>query len=112
MSFFKVETGDVESFTVVTNPSRHFVTSSAGATGSVYVFARRSSIEKEPEPLSSFIDATANDTDLTTTLRSVQNMGRNAMIVDGVGIAGLLATSDFVVSSTIAFNGMLDDYMS
>ncbi len=112
MSFFKVEAGDVESFTVVTNPSRHFVTSSAGATGSVYVFARRSDIEKESEPLSSFIDATANDTDLTTTLRSVQNMGRNAMVVNGVGAAGHLLTSDFIVSSTIAFNGMLSDYMS
>lgn len=111
MSFFKVEAEDVESFTVVTNPLRHFVTSSMGATGSVYVFARRSSIEKESAPLSSFIDATANDLDLETTLRSVQSMGRYAN-VNTVGPAGQILSSDFVQSSSIAFTGMLDDYMS
>lgn len=111
MSFFKVGPEDVESFTVVTNPHRHFVTSSAGATGSVYVFARRSSIEKESAPQASFIDATANDLDLETTLRTVQNNGRYAY---GQYVGGLIAQgtpSDYVMSASAAFPGMIQDYM-
>lgn len=104
MSFFKVGPEEVESFSVVTNPLRHYVTSSAGATGSVYVFARRSDIEKEMAPLASFVDATHNDVDLTTTLRTLQYMGRYAHVVG--------STSPFVLSASAAFPGMLDDYMA
>lgn len=47
MSFFKISPDQVETFTIVTNPPRSFVTSSLGATGSVYVSARRSQTEKD-----------------------------------------------------------------
>lgn len=103
MSFFKVEAQDVESFTVVTNPHRHYVTSSAGSTGSVYVFARRSPDEKDFAPDPSFIEATHNDVDLTTTLRTLQYMGRYARVSG--------STSQFILSASAAFPGMLQDYM-
>ena len=77
MSIYKVDQGDVESFSVVTNPIRHFVSSSTqGVTGSVYVFARRSEIEKEPTPISSFIDTSHSDVDISTALTNVQSLGR------------------------------------
>lgn len=104
MSFFKVGPEDVESFTVVTNPLRHYVSSStAGSTGSVYVFARRSANEKEVAPLSSFVEATHNDIDLTTTLQSLQHMGRYARV------SGSMST--FVLSASAAFPGMIQDYL-
>lgn len=104
MSFIKVDKADVQSFTVVTNPSRTYVSSSTeGVTGSVHVFARRSLREKEMAPLSSFIDATHDDVDLTTTLRSLQHMGRYARVSG--------SSSQFVLSASRAFPGMLQDYM-
>lgn len=103
MSFFKVGPEDVESFTVVTNPLRHYVTSSAGSTGSVYVFARRSPNEKEVAPLASFVEATHNDIDLGSTLRTLQHMGRYAHVSG--------STSAFVLSASQAFPGMIQDYM-
>ena len=50
MSIFKVNQADFQSLTIATNPSRHY-SSSSGVTGSVFVFARRSDIEKEVEKL-------------------------------------------------------------
>lgn len=79
MSIYKVIPEDVESFTVVTNPIRHYVSSSTcGVTGSVHVFARRSSIEKEVSPLASFVEATHDDTDLASMTRSLQQLGMHA----------------------------------
>lgn len=105
MSFFKIGPQEVESFTVVTNPLRHYVSSStAGSAGSVHVFARRSSIEKESAPLASFVEATHNDVDLTTTLRNLQFMGRYAHVSG--------STAPFILTASVAFPGMLDDYMS
>lgn len=46
MSIFKINPTDFQSITVVTNPSRYYSSGSAGITGSVHVFARRSKIEK------------------------------------------------------------------
>ena len=51
MSIFKVNQTDFQSVTIATNPSRHYSSSSSGVTGSVFVFARGSDIEKEVEKL-------------------------------------------------------------
>lgn len=51
MSIFKVNQTDFQSVTIATKPSRHYYSSSSGVTGSVFVFARRSDIEKEVEKL-------------------------------------------------------------
>lgn len=69
MTIQKVSPGDIETFSIVTNPHRSFVSSSAnGVTGSVYVFARRSSHEKEIKPLPAFLDRTQQDANLETFL--------------------------------------------
>ena len=54
MSIQKISPDDIESFTIETNPYRTYTSSSSGITGSVYLFARRSSYEKEILPLSLF----------------------------------------------------------
>jgi hypothetical protein len=97
MSIYRVNPGDVSTVTVVTNPFRTYVTSSAGATGSVYVFPRRSSIEKEMAPLSSFIESTHDDSDLETLLRVVQQKGKYAYVTG---------------SMSASFEGMLDSYLT
>lgn len=77
MSIFKVTPNDSETFTIVTNPSRHYTSSSTGgSTGSVNVFARRSVIEKETSPLSSFIEATKDDSDLNILQAQLSATGK------------------------------------
>ena len=77
MSIFKVNPGDFQSVTIATNPSRYYSSSSSGVTGSVYVFARRSNIEKEMTPLSSFVEATHNDSGLASTLENIKNIAKS-----------------------------------
>ena len=52
MSIFKVNQTDFQSITIATNPSKYYSSSSSGITGSIYVFPRRSSIEKEIDNVS------------------------------------------------------------
>lgn len=78
MALFRVNKADLEQFTVVTNPFRTFSSSSVGgATGSVYIYPRRSSIEKDATPSSVFVDATKNDSDINATLSSLQLLARS-----------------------------------
>ena len=51
MSIFKVNQTDFQSITIATNPSKYYSSSSSGITGSVYVFPRRSSVEKDISPV-------------------------------------------------------------
>jgi hypothetical protein len=51
MSIFKVNQTDFQSITINTNPSRHYSSSSSGITGSVYIFPRRSGIQKDIESI-------------------------------------------------------------
>lgn len=74
MTILKVNPEDLEQFTIITNPIRTYSSSSIeGTNGSVYVHARRSDIEKEIAPLSSFVEATHDDSDLSVYLKSIQN---------------------------------------
>ena len=77
MSIYKVNPTDFQSITIATNPSRYYSSSSSGVTGSVHVFARRSDIEKETTPLSSFIEATHNDSDLASTLENIRTIAKS-----------------------------------
>jgi len=62
MSLVKITEDDIETFTIVTNPKKNYVSSSFdGVTGTLNLFARRSSIEKESQPLSSFQTGFFND---------------------------------------------------
>jgi len=96
-SIFKVDSSDVESFTVVTNPIRTYISSSTeGVTGSVYLFARRSSVQKDSEPDSAFIDSTHDDSHLAEILRQVQWAGRVAR-----GSDAMQATFGRMISSYV-----------
>lgn len=85
MSIIKITQDDIESFTIATNPSRTYISSSAGSTGSVHVFARRSSYEKELPQTSAFIDATHNEIDTNESLRRAQNVGTNVVFAASSG---------------------------
>lgn len=77
MSFFRVNQNDISSFTIVTNPIRTYTSSSAtGVTGSVHVFPRRSSVEKDVSTNSAFVDATHDESDPNALLQAVQQTAR------------------------------------
>lgn len=100
MSIYRVTQGDVEALTVVTNPIRQYVSSStAGSTGSVYVFSRRSSIEKDVHQVPSFIDGTHQDSDISMTLRSLQRAAQMSRLVHSSSLSGTLP-------------GMLEHYLT
>lgn len=78
-SIYNVDAGDVETFTVVTNPIRTYTSSSTnGSEGSVHVFARRSHIEKDAVPDPSFVESKHDETHVAETLHQAQWMGRTA----------------------------------
>jgi hypothetical protein len=78
-SINKVDSSDVETFTIVTNPIRTYTSSSLhGATGSVYLFARRSHVQKDLNPDSSFAESAHDDSHISETLRQAQFVGRSA----------------------------------
>jgi len=78
-SIFPIGPYDTETFDVVTNPVRTYESSSVyGPTGSVYLFSRHSSIIKDAQPDSSFVESTHNDIDLSSALREVQMAAQSA----------------------------------
>lgn len=83
MSIYDITRDDIETFTVVANPIRSFTTSSAGSSGGVFVFARRSHSEKEQAPSTAFVDATHDDSDLASALTAVQEAGFTARQASG-----------------------------
>lgn len=89
MSVKKLNRGDVETFTVVTNPYRTYVSSSSGVVGSLFVFPRRSSSEKEVGLSSAFIDATHSEETLEAALRAVQMAGTKAVNTEPVSVVGV-----------------------
>ena len=65
MSIQRVTPDDFETFTIETNPRRTYISSSTdGVTGSLYLFARRSTFQKEPYPLTYYNKSYFNDYDL------------------------------------------------
>ena len=77
MSIYRVTKNDFETFSVITNPLRHYTSSSTqGVTGSVFVFARRSSIEKEVEPSSAFVESLRSDSDLNGVLTTIRQQSK------------------------------------
>jgi hypothetical protein len=92
MAIYPVDPTDVESFTVVTNPYRSYLSSSLqGATGSVYVFPRRSHSEKDARPDSAFVEPVLADDDYLSSFRAVQQVGkliRNSTTVSATGTYG------------------------
>ena len=89
MSVYKVTPNDVQSFTIVTNPSRSYISSSTGTTGSVKVFPRRSDIEKETSKQTAFNDnllrSAAVDTNFEASYTEIRN-DSNTKRTSGVSI--------------------------
>lgn len=83
MSIHKINPDDVENFTLETNPQRTYVSSSAGITGSVYLFARRSSYEKDVLPPSFFRSASYVDENLDN-LRSLVLSNTQSNVTDSI----------------------------
>lgn len=74
----RVDSDDIEQFTLVTNPPRTFTSSSVfGITGSVKLFARRSDIEKEVQPLSAFTDVAYDDHDIQQVLDAARRLSHS-----------------------------------
>ncbi len=93
MSLFKITPDDVETYTLETYPRREYssgssVSLSPGVTGTLYVFPRRSTVEKEVQPLSAYSSSMfGGDTDLSSYLTLAQTFaaisGNNAAQVSG-----------------------------
>ena len=77
MSIQRINPDDIENFTIETNPLRTYVSSSSGVTGSVYLFARRSLIQKDPYSNTRFTVGPYTDSNLESarlnTLRLTTN---------------------------------------
>jgi len=76
MSLFKLKRGDFDSFSINTNPLRTYSSSSAGVTGSLNIFARRSSTEKDVPTSSTFVDSTHSDSGIASSIDHVQKVGK------------------------------------
>ena len=65
MPIQRVTPDDFETFTIETNPRRTYISSSTdGITGSLYLFSRRSTFQKEPDPLNYYSKSYFSDYDL------------------------------------------------
>src|SRR5579871_6268990 len=77
-SIYPLDPTDVETFTVVTNPIRTYTSSSLhGSTGSVYIYPRHSQTQKDIQPDSSFVESAHDDSDLSSQLQHVTQVGRS-----------------------------------
>ena len=78
MSLTKLTPDDFEYFALEAHPKKTYTSSSAGVTGSVHLFARRSDIEKEVVPLSVFSSSLFQDTNLEGVRKvAVENTSSN-----------------------------------
>ena len=79
MALIKITPNDVETFTIVTTPSRFYSSSSSGVTGSVYVFPRLSNLEKDKDKTTVFNDSSKSalvDSSFDVSLKNVQDESR------------------------------------
>jgi hypothetical protein len=73
MSFIKITPDLIETFTLRTNPTRTFNSSSvSGPTGSLYVFARRSDIEKQDQTFHGFDENKIDENNATLLLENIK----------------------------------------
>ena len=79
MAILPVTSDDVEFFTTIVNPIRSFSSSSAGVTGSIQLFARGSTIEKEVRPLANFQNSFFNDENLEDQRLKIAIAAKNAI---------------------------------
>lgn len=68
MSFIKFDQDSIETFSLVLNPQRTYSSGTLGVTGSVHLFARAPTGEKDIRPSQAFVDSFVRDQDLTILL--------------------------------------------
>lgn len=73
MAIIPINADDFENFSIVTTPRRYFSSSSAGVTGSVYLYARRSEIERDAALKSAFIDGKFQDAAVDDVIKGLQS---------------------------------------
>lgn len=79
MAITKILQEDFELFTLQTNPFRYYQSSSVdGSSGKISLFARRSSMVKEPQPLSFYSGSFFQDQDLFRLLDGARGGSNNA----------------------------------
>jgi hypothetical protein len=82
MSIYKINSTDYQAVTVLTKPSREYSSSSLGTTGSIYVFPRRSTIEKEFTPADQNADGWFNDSSLENNFNALLNLAGTSGVTD------------------------------
>lgn len=84
MAILPVTSDDVEFSTTIINPIREFASSSSGVTGSLRLFPRGSTIEKEIRPLGNFASSSMKDDDIDLFRReaisAVQTVGTGSAL--------------------------------
>jgi len=93
MSIFKVQSGRQENFTLETHPAREFSSSSMGISGTVFVYPRRSSMEKETENLSPFNSQKFDDDNLSSILQNALSGARDTSVTNIAGQMGAYLTA-------------------
>lgn len=73
MAIIPITADDFENFSIVTTPRRYFSSSSAGVTGSVYLYARRSETERDGSLKSAFIDGKFKDLGVDDVVKGMQS---------------------------------------
>ena len=72
MTLYRITPDDLESFSIVTNPSKSFSSSSSGVTGAIKLYARRSDIEKELYSLGNSESPTFDDKNIDSLLTQIK----------------------------------------
>jgi len=93
MSIFKVQSGRQENFTLETHPAREFSSSSTGISGTIFVYPRHSTIEKETEGLSPFNSLKFDDDNLSSILQNAVSGARDTSITNIAGQMGAYLTA-------------------
>ena len=99
MSVIRVTKNDIENFTVVTTPARHYVSSSLGVTGSVKVFPRQTDLEKDTTI--EFSDLSVADDNFDKSFSSLVASSRS-----------LRASNSAITGSTDAYFDLISRYSS
>lgn len=79
MAIHRVGPDDIENFTLQLNPQRTFISSSAGITGSVPLFARSSPAEKDPVKTSLFNETTHDENDIQNILEDTKRFAHSSL---------------------------------
>jgi hypothetical protein len=109
-SIYPLDPSDLETFSVVTNPVRTYTSSSvSGSVGSVFVYPRRSLIQKDIQPDSSFVESAHDDADLSSLLFQAQQV---AKAIRNRGVVNGMLDPAFQTLASASFTQVLEQYLT